>query len=89
MTPEEKAEELIKRFTNVPIYINQEPRDIDSTMSYIDNDAVKQCAIITVEEILKTYNNDWCNLDFWTDELGTTINFWNTVLDVLKNKLNK
>ena len=69
MTPKEKAIEIINLFKNVPIYISKEPTDIDETMAYIDNDAVKQCALIAVDEIIqyqeKMFEHYWIDLDWW------------------------
>ena len=54
MTSKEKALEIINLFKNVPIFISQEPTNIDSTMSYIDNDAVKNCALISIDLIIES-----------------------------------
>lgn len=52
MTPQEKAEELIKRFNKVEIFISIEPSNIDTDIESVDCDANKQCALIAVDEIL-------------------------------------
>jgi hypothetical protein len=52
MTPKEKAEELIKRFNKVEIFINIEPSNIETDLKNVDCDASKQCALIAVDEIL-------------------------------------
>ena len=54
MNAKEKALQIINLFKNVPIFISQEPTNIDSTMSYIDNDAVKNCALISIDLIIES-----------------------------------
>ena len=54
MTPKEKAEELIKMFNKVEIFIDIEPSNIESNLKNVDCDANKQCALIAVDEIIKT-----------------------------------
>lgn len=53
MNAKEKAVEIYNQFKNVRIYISQEPSDIDSTMQYIDNDAVRECSIIAIDFIIE------------------------------------
>ena len=52
MTPKEKAEELIKRFNKVEIYIDIEPSNIETDIGNVDCDASKQCALIAVDETM-------------------------------------
>jgi hypothetical protein len=54
MTPKEKAEELIKRFNKVEIFINIEPSNIETDLKNVDCDASKQCALIAVDEIINS-----------------------------------
>lgn len=54
MNAKEKAAEIYNQFKNVRIYISQEPSDIDSTMQYIDNDAVIECSIIAINLIIES-----------------------------------
>ena len=54
MNAKEKAFEIYNQFKNVRIYISQEPSDIDSTMEYIDNDAVRDCALIAIGLIIES-----------------------------------
>jgi hypothetical protein len=54
MNAKEKAVEIYNQFKNVRIYISQEPSDIDSTMQYIDNDAVRECSIIAIDFIIQS-----------------------------------
>jgi hypothetical protein len=54
MTPQEKAEALIKRFNKVEIFLNIEPSNIEIDIENVDCDANKQCALIAVDEIIKT-----------------------------------
>jgi hypothetical protein len=35
--------------------------------------------LIAVDEILQIFNNEWTKLDFWTEEINGTINFWQEV----------
>jgi hypothetical protein len=53
MTPKEKAQELVDKFSNVEIYISIEPTDIECQLKHTQCDAAKQCAIIAVDEIIK------------------------------------
>ena len=54
MTPKEKAKELVDRFNNIEIYISIEPTDIECQIKHTQCDAAKQCALIVVDEIIKT-----------------------------------
>jgi len=51
MTPKEKAEELVDKFMDVNYTIEDWKIDIN-----IDYEAAKQCALITVDEIIKQEN---------------------------------
>ena len=52
MTPKEKAQELVKKFT-------EHTRIFDSQFGWHDNiESAKQCAIIAVDEILKLVSHD-------------------------------
>jgi hypothetical protein len=53
MTPKEKAEELIKTFNKVEIFLNIEPCSIQIDIENVDCDANKQCALIAVDEMIK------------------------------------
>ena len=53
MTPKEKAQELVDKFSNVEIYISIEPTDIECQLKHTQCDAAKQCAIIAVDEMIK------------------------------------
>jgi hypothetical protein len=62
MTPKEKAEELIKRFNKVEIFLDIEPSNIETNLKNVDCDANKQCALIAVDEILHSLEyNTWQN----------------------------
>jgi hypothetical protein len=54
MDAKEKAIQIYNQFKNVRIYISQEPSDIDSTMGYIDNDAVRDCALIAINLVIES-----------------------------------
>jgi len=51
MTPKEKAEELIKRFMSIETDYS---RDGGYTFEHIWRNDAKQCALICVDEIIKT-----------------------------------
>ncbi|NDB58570.1 hypothetical protein EB001_09005 [bacterium] len=53
MTPQEKAQELVDKFSNVEIYISIEPTDIECQIKHTQCDAAIQCALITVDELLE------------------------------------
>jgi hypothetical protein len=80
MTPKEKAEELIKMFNKVEIFIDIEPSNIESNLKNVDCDANKQCAFIAVDEIIKTLvelsNGEFTfihNVQYW-EEVKQEIN---------------
>lgn len=63
MTPKEKATELALKFGDVEIYINHDPKDIncniyDTTSRWL---TIKQCALISVNEILNNTGCGCCN----------------------------
>jgi hypothetical protein len=70
MTPKEKAEELIKRFNKVEIFISIEPSNIDTDIESVDCDANKQCALIAVDEIINSVDNEHVSdifKDYWEE----------------------
>jgi hypothetical protein len=50
MTPQEKAKELVGNFCNVEFLKDYEGMDYE---------LAKECALITVDEILKAVESDW------------------------------
>jgi len=66
VTPKEKAEELVLRYLRID----------NNTKEWFNSYIAKQCALIAVDEILQIFNNEWTKLDFWTEEINGTINFW-------------
>jgi hypothetical protein len=60
MTPKQKAEDLFSKFID-EIPPNQE-KDINKFME-VDREAAKQCALIAVDEIIKT--NPYKARNFW------------------------
>ncbi len=72
-SPKEKADELIKRFNKVEIFIDIEPSNIETDLKNVDCDANKECALIAVDEILNTieYSSQ-------ADELSK-ISYWEQV----------
>ena len=75
-TPKEKAEELFNKFRNAILsFLGDKIQDRNA----------KRCALIAVNEILQTFNNEWTKLDFWTEEINGTINFWQEVKKEIEN----
>ena len=72
MTPKEKAKELFKKYYCMSNHSK-------SKVKIIEFETAKKCAIIAIDEILKTFDNEWTKLDFWTGELNGTIDFWKLV----------
>jgi len=72
--PKEKAKELCDKFGKVDIFIDQEPfKPIDCRIEDTDSkDTAKQCALIAVDEILKSiiWHHDFSN---------QTRNYWQEV----------
>lgn len=54
MTPKEKAQELVYKIGNIQLCIDLEPRNIEGKIKYFDEDLVKQCALIAVDEIINS-----------------------------------
>jgi len=73
-SPKEKADELIDKMYYIGRY--DEKEDYNPAMAW---ERAKQCALIAVDEILQIFNNEWAKLDFWTEEINVTINFWQEV----------
>ena len=85
MTPQQnKADELIERFMDVPECENHFSRH---AYGYVCNHQAIQCAIICVEEILEagpTSPSD--GVDIWRD-LNNSSHYWQSVLNELKSRL--
>ena len=75
LSPKEKAEELVLRYLRID----------NNTKEWFNLYIAKQCALIAVDEILQIFNNEWTKLDFWTEEINGTINFWQEVKQELEN----
>jgi len=73
MEPKEKALELFDKYYKL-LFLRETTKKI----------AVK-CAIIAVDEILKVLTDKWTELEFFTQELADTVDYWNSV----KSELNK
>lgn len=69
LSPKEKAEELVLRYLRID----------NNTKEWFNLYIAKQCALIAVDEILQIFNNEWTKLDFWTEEINGSINFWQEV----------
>jgi len=75
MTPKEKAKELVNKYLNASFNCK------DCDMPYCDmkctnlsvNEA-KQCALIAVDEVLKTNPYEWDG-----EDLNSTIDYWDEV----------
>jgi hypothetical protein len=69
MTPKEKAKDLINKYIKPTIKWNP----INDVGYYNDINAAKQCALIAVDEILKTNPYEWdgedlnSNIDYWQE----------------------
>ena len=79
-SPKEKAKELFNQYHNLI-------QDIGGDMGHeiLVSILAKHCAFIAVDEILQTFNNEWTKLDFWTEEINGTINFWLEVKQEINN----
>ena len=87
MTPKEKAEELVDKFyqTTPNEYFVNEPIGIKGR--YKSWEQAKQCAIIAVNEILKS-NNDWdLEQNIWCDTgfFGDCQMYWIAVKQEIEN----
>ena len=61
MTPKQKAQELIERFSEHSIYwdyYNDEPPDEDHT---------KECVLICINEIIKTCKKNIKSISYWQE----------------------
>ena len=72
MTSKERAEELVKKFNKVKIFLNIEPSNIETDLENVDCDANKQCALIVVDEILNTIEyssqaDELSKVSYWTE----------------------
>jgi hypothetical protein len=79
-SPKEKAKELFNQYHNLI-------QDIGGDLGHeiLVSILAKNCALIAVDEILQTFNNEWTKLDFWTEEINGTINFWQEVEQEINN----
>jgi hypothetical protein len=75
MTPKEKAKELTNKYFKGSDLLYHD-------LSWIQ---AKECAIIACEEILKTFDEEWTKLDFWTSELEEVIKYWQQVKTEIEN----
>ena len=74
-TPKEKAEELIDKFSERKKFFDE----YAGWVEHVDSSKAKKHALTAVDEILQIFNNEWTKLDFWTEEINGTINFWQEV----------
>ena len=81
MTPKEKAEELIDKFSERKKFLDE----YAGWLIHLDSSKAKGHALIAVDEILQIFNNEWTKLDFWTEEINGTINFWQEVKQEIQN----
>ena len=75
MTPKEKARELVSKFE----YQNNYGISEDTGLKGIDEQLAKQCALISVDEILLTLNKDIRDLDVRGSILIDLIEYWRKV----------
>ena len=78
MTPKEKAEELVYKIGNIQLCIDLEPRNIEGKIKYFDEDLVKQCALIAVDEIIEAI--DW----HYYETPNNEIDYWEEVKQEIK-----
>ena len=81
MTPKEKALELVQRFTKIESF------HIHERVVFMPLPEAKQCAIIAVNEILKS-NNDWdLEQNIWCDTgfFGDCQMYWIAVKQEIEN----
>jgi hypothetical protein len=76
MTPKEKAQELINKFKRIELYHSMEPTDFDCEIQHISSATytAKQCALITVEEIILSAPFEPVDTDW--DEAGSSAQYW-------------
>lgn len=91
MTPKEKAKDLVEKIGNVQLYIYLEPSNIEGKIKYFDNDLVKECALIAVDEIIEyhesLYNKGLKDVHIalsspikpYSDVLNPLLNYWQEV----------
>lgn len=75
MNSKEKAIELVKKFTN---YFGKDSDEVNDFKA-------KQCALIAVEEIIKTLNEDIQDLNVVGNVLLDLIKFWKEVKQEIEN----
>ena len=86
MTPAQlKAAELIEKFKKATSYKYQEYAGANYSTFEHDIETLKQCAIIHVNEIIEVLERKWFEIDFWTEELGELMKYWQEV----KKELSK
>jgi hypothetical protein len=77
LTAKEEAKELVGLFyMTMPndTLIHEPLGEFQEIFAALNH--AKQCALIAVDKILQIFNNEWTKLDFWTEEINGTINFW-------------
>ena len=80
MTPsQQKAAELIEKFKDyVHGYVGSSMLTNTEYPELIEKRA-KKCAIIHVEGIIEVLERKWFEIDFWTEELGELMKYWQEV----------
>ena len=75
MTPKEKAKELVEK------YYHLFSVDLENTIDYRE---AKHCALIAVDEIIRTLNEDIRDLDVRDNVLLDLIEYWKQVKQILE-----
>jgi len=76
MIPSEKAIELLAKFKKTTSYKYQEYAGANYSIFEHDTDTIKECCLLTVEEVLKA-------IPMYTGNLNPTWKFWSDVRDCL------
>lgn len=74
MTPtQEKAKELFNKYFALKwqSYSNNK-----TSIKSMTKSSAKQCALISVDEVLTLLDKKWTELDFWTEEMSSLIIFY-------------
>lgn len=90
MTPKERAKELVDRFykttPNESWYV---PASASTSIKYTRWRQARECALIAVEETIRTLHEDIRDLDVRGSVLLDLIEYWEAVKQEIKQELEK